>query len=130
MDGTLSASDAIALRDGDGMFGGGNAFFWVFALLLLGNGGFGYGGGNRDYVTSAELSAQLGNQQLQNSTQQILLSSANNNYETAQLINGQTNTLMRISTELPVHWTHSTINCRQILLICGFCLSHRNSLRM
>ena len=95
MDGTLSASDAIALRDGDGMFGGGNAFFWVFALLLLGNGGFGYGGGNRDYVTSAELSAQLGNQQLQNSTQQILLSSANNNYETAQLINGQTNTLMQ-----------------------------------
>ena len=94
MDGTLSASDAIALRDGDGMFGGGNAFFWVFALLLLGNGGFGFGG-NRDYVTSSELSAQLGNQQLQNSTQQILLSSANNNYETAQLINAQTNALMQ-----------------------------------
>lgn len=93
-DGTLTASDAIALRDGDGMFGGGNAFFWVFALLLLGNGGFGMGG-NNGYVTSAELSAQLGNQQLQQSTQQILLSSANNNYETAQLINGQTNALMQ-----------------------------------
>ena len=93
-DGTLTASDAIALRDGDGMFGGGNAFFWVFALLLLGNGGFGWGG-NGNYVTSSELSAQLGNQQLQNSTQQILLSSANNNYETAQLINGQTNALMQ-----------------------------------
>lgn len=92
-DGTLTASDAIALRDGDGMFGGGNAFFWVFALLLLGNGGFGMGGNG--YVTSAELSAQLGNQQLQQSTQQILLSSANNNYETAQLINGQTNALMQ-----------------------------------
>lgn len=95
MDGTLSASDAIALRDGDGMFGGGNAFFWVFALLLLGNGGFGFNGNRGDYVTSAELSAQLGNQQLQNSTQQILLSSANNNYETAQLINAQTNALMQ-----------------------------------
>ena len=95
MDGTLSASDAIALRDGGGMFDGGNAFFWVFALLLLGNGGFGYGN-NGNAVTSAELSAQLGNQQLQNSTQQILLSSANNNYETAQLINGQTNALMNI----------------------------------
>ena len=94
MDGTLSASDAIALRDNAGMFDGGNAFFWVFALLLLGNGGFGFGG-NRDVVTSSELSAQLGNQQLQNSTQQILLSSANNNYETAQLINAQTNTLMQ-----------------------------------
>ena len=94
MDGTLSASDAIALRDNAGMFDGGNAFFWVFALLLLGNGGFGFGG-NRDAVTSAELSAQLGNQQLQNSTQQILLSSANNNYETAQLVNAQTNALMQ-----------------------------------
>ena len=94
MDGTLSASDAIALRDNAGMFDGGNAFFWVFALLLLGNGGFGFGG-NRDVVTSSELSAQLGNQQLQNSTQQILLSSANNNYETAQLINAQTNSLMQ-----------------------------------
>ena len=94
MDGTLSASDAIALRDNAGMFDGGNAFFWVFALLLLGNGGFGFGG-NRDVVTSAELSAQLGNQQLQNASQQILLSSANNNYETAQLINGQTNALMQ-----------------------------------
>ena len=94
MDGTLSASDAIALRDNAGMFDGGNAFFWVFALLLLGNGGFGFGG-NRDVVTSSELSAQLGNQQLQNSTQQILLSSANNNYETAQLVNAQTNALMQ-----------------------------------
>lgn len=95
MDGTLSASDAIALRDNAGMFDGGNAFFWVFALLLLGNGGFGFGGNRGDYVTSAELSAQLGNQQLQNSTQQILLSSANNNYETAQLVNTQTNALMQ-----------------------------------
>lgn len=94
MDGTLSASDAIALRDGGGMFDGGNAFFWVFALLLLGNGGFGFGGNRGDYVTSAELTAQLGNQQLQNSTQQILLSSANNNYETAQLINQQTGQLI------------------------------------
>ena len=93
MDGTLSASDAIALRDSNGMFDGGNAFFWVFALLLLGNGGF-YGN-NGNAVTSAELSAQLGNQQLQNSTQQILLSSANNNYETAQLVNAQTNALMQ-----------------------------------
>lgn len=92
MDGTLSASDAIALRDGNGMFDGGNAFFWVFALLLLGNGGF---GGNGNYVTSSELSSQLGNTQLQNSAQQILLSSANNNYETAQLVNAQTNALMQ-----------------------------------
>ena len=93
-DGTLTASDAIALRDGDGMFGGGNAFFWVFALMLLGGGGFGFG--NRpDVVTSSELSAQIGNSQIQQQLQQVALSSANNNYETAQLINGQTNALMQ-----------------------------------
>lgn len=87
-EGTLTASDAIALRDsGDGMFGGGNAFFWVFALLLLGNGGFYGNGGN---VTQAELTNQLNAQTQQAQLQQIALSSANNNYETAQLIN-QTN---------------------------------------
>lgn len=93
MDGTLSASDAIALRDNAGMFDGGNAFFWVFALLLLGNGGFGFGG-NRDVVTSAELTAQINASQTQQGIQQVLLSSANNNYETAQLINQQTGQLI------------------------------------
>ena len=92
-DGTLTASDAIALRDGDGMFGGGNAFFWVFALLLLGNGGF-YGN-NGNNVTQAELTNQLNAQTQQAQLNQIALSSANNNYETAQLINGQTNALMQ-----------------------------------
>lgn len=88
-DGTLTASDAIALRDGDGMFGGGNAFFWVFALLLLGNGGFGNGG---NAVSQADLTSQLNAQTMQNQLQQIALSSANNNYETAQLINQTNNT--------------------------------------
>lgn len=93
MDGTLSASDAIALRDNSGMFDGGNAFFWVFALLLLGNGGFGYGG-RGDAVTSAELTSQINGSQIQSQLQQIALSSANNNYETAQLINQQTGQLV------------------------------------
>lgn len=90
----LTASDAIALRDANGgMWDGGNAFFWVFALLLLGNGGFGYGA-NGGYVTSAELSSQINTSQIQQSLQQIALSSANNNYETAQLINQQTGQLI------------------------------------
>jgi len=93
MDGTLSASDAIALRDNNGMLDGGNAFFWVFALLLLGNGGIGLGG-NRDYVTSSELTAQINASQTQQGIQQVLLSSANNNYETAQLIQAQTGQLV------------------------------------
>ena len=93
MDGTLSASDAIALRDNAGMFDGGNAFFWVFALLLLGNGGL-WGGNRGDAVTSAELTAQINASQTQQGIQQVLLSSANNNYETAQLINQQTGQLV------------------------------------
>lgn len=97
MDSGLSNSDvALLSRDGD-MFGGGGALFWVFALLILA-GGFGggfMGNGRQDYVTSAELQAGLNNQATQTGIQQILLSSANNNYETAQLINGQTNQLMQ-----------------------------------
>ena len=91
----LTASDAIALRDANGgMLDGGNAFFWVFALLLLGNGGLGYGGNRGDYVTSSELTAQINASQTQQGIQQVLLSSANNNYETAQLINQQTGQLI------------------------------------
>lgn len=79
---------------------GGNNFIYIFGLLLLFgmmNGGFGWGG-NRgpgpDVVTSAELQNGLANQQTQSGIQQLLVGTANNNYETAQLINGQTNALM------------------------------------
>lgn len=91
----LSASDVALLnRDGIGDFGG-SGFFWVFALLLLAGGGFGWGGNNGGYVTSAELQAGLNNQSTQTGIQNLLVETANNNYETAQLINGQTNTLMQ-----------------------------------
>lgn len=76
---------------GDG-FGGGTAFFWIFALLILAGGGFGFGFGNRgpapatqEYVQTAIDTAGINSQ-----LQQIALSSANNNYETAQLISNQT----------------------------------------
>ena len=52
----ITATDAIALRDSDGMFGD-NGAFWIFALLLLAGGNFGFGGGRENYVTSAELQA-------------------------------------------------------------------------
>ncbi len=71
----------------------GESFMWIFALLILmfgGNfGGFGYG--NRppvgDPVTQAELQAGLNNVQTQNQLQQLGIATANNNYETALLIN-------------------------------------------
>ena len=94
MDNGLSAADVALLnKDGMGMDGFGGAF-WIFALLILANGGFGFGGNAGNYITSAELQAAIANQSNQMGIQQLLLETANNNYETAQLINGQTSTLM------------------------------------
>lgn len=83
----------VALLDRDGGFGGaGGAFFWVFALLMLAGGNFGGWGGNRgDYVTHADLDAQTTHAQLQ----EIAIQTANNNYETAQLINNQTTQILQ-----------------------------------
>lgn len=54
MEGTgLSASD-VALLNRDGMGWGDNSFMWIFALLLLGSGNFGFGGNGRA-VTEADL---------------------------------------------------------------------------
>ena len=66
---------------------------WIFALLILlfgGNFG-GMRGGAPDVATAEQMNQGFTNQQLQ----QIALSSANNNYETAQLINAQTNAMMQ-----------------------------------
>jgi hypothetical protein len=114
----LSGSDIALLssRDNDGMFGGdGAAFFWVFALLILA-GGFGNYGNNGNncmpggpgFVTQAELSNSLSNQTIQNQLQQIALSTQNNNYETAQLINQQSELFM------------SQNNTNQINVLQGF----------
>lgn len=81
----------------DGTFNGGGAFMWVFALLILmfgmGNGGFYGNRGGADYATQAEMNAGFANQQTQAQLQQIALSSANNNYETARLLDSQTSRL-------------------------------------
>lgn len=94
MDG-LTASD-VALMNRDNGFGADGGFMWVFALLILmfgmGNGGWGFSGGRGpELATADQVNQGFTNQNMQ----QILLSSANNNYETAQLINGQTNALMQ-----------------------------------
>lgn len=87
----LTTGDLALMRDNDG-FAGNNSFMWIFALLLLmygGNGAFGFGGGRGPIgpapATADQVTQGFTNQQLQ----QIALSSANNNYETAQLINAQ-----------------------------------------
>lgn len=93
MDGLSNSDVALLSRDGD-MFGGGGAFFWIFALLILAGGFGGYGNGN-GYVTQADMTAGLNNSQTQSQLQQIALSSANNNYETARLINDQSMHMMQ-----------------------------------
>lgn len=71
----------------------GNGFFWVFALLILmfGGNGFGFGGRGPEMATADQVNQGFTNQNLQ----QIALSSANNNYETARLIQTQTSELMQ-----------------------------------
>ena len=95
--GEMSNAEVALLADrGDGMFNGNSAFFWIFALLILAGGGFGNGwGGNGNYVTQADLTAGLNNNATQAQLQQIALSSANNNYETARLISDQTNQMLQ-----------------------------------
>lgn len=91
-EGALSTGDLALMRDNEGM--GGNGFLYFLAILFLfGMGGNGWG---RGPAGPAPASADQVNQGFMNQNlQQIALSSANNNYETAQLINGQTNLLMQ-----------------------------------
>ena len=97
-----SLSDLAAIFK-NGENGGGGILMIVIVFLfviMLGGGRFGNGGPVMappapDYVTQGEFQAGINNLGTQNQLQQIALSSANNNYETAQLINGQTNSLIQ-----------------------------------
>lgn len=79
------------MENHDMMFGGGG---WLFAFLIIAmmfGGGNLFGGGN-NYNNS--LHDAIDNQTTQNMLTQVLMSSQNNNYETAQLINNQTMAFM------------------------------------
>ena len=72
--------------------------FLIIAVLFGGFGGFGFGGrgyGPENYATPEFVQSVVNNQSTQTGLRDILLSSANNNYETAQLINAQTNALQQ-----------------------------------
>ena len=74
----------------------GNLGDWIGVFLIIavlfGNGGL-FGGG-RESVQDA-VTAAINNQTTQSGLKDILLSSANNNYETAQLISAQTRDYMQ-----------------------------------
>lgn len=80
--------------------GGISSFFgsdWLGAFLIIAVlfGGGGWFGGGSQANTQAQINDAINNQTIQQGISNILLSSANNNYETAQLITGQTNALMQ-----------------------------------
>lgn len=82
---------------------GGSSFFgsdWLGAFLIIAilfGGGLGWGGGRGpapDVATKEFVQESVNNQSTQTGLRDILLSSANNNYEMAQRINDQTRDLM------------------------------------
>jgi len=74
---------------------------WLGAFLIIailfGGGGF-FGGGARgpmpNFATVQDVNQAVDNQATQSGLRDILLSSANNNYETARLVEGQTSQLI------------------------------------
>ena len=92
-----SLSDLAAIFNGEKGGGGILMIVIVFLFVIMLGGGFNRDRGPvvaPDYVTQGEFQAGINNLGTTQQLQQIALSSANNNYETAQLINGQTNALM------------------------------------
>ena len=67
--------------------------FLIIAILFGGNSFFG-GGNHPQYATVNDVNNAVNNQAVQSGIQNVLLSSANNNYETARLVENQTMTLM------------------------------------
>ena len=73
---------------------------WFFAVILLA-GGNGFGGlfGGRPMgpppATQADVNAAINNQTLQNQLNSLAVETANNNYETAQLLNQQSNLMQQ-----------------------------------
>ena len=71
MDG-LSASD-VAMLNNDGGMGGMNGAFWIFALLILANGGIGgWGNNGNTNAIQADVNRGFDNQNLQAQTRDIL----------------------------------------------------------
>lgn len=75
----LSASDVALLGDRNGMGWGDSSFMWIFALLILANGGFGWGGngfnnaiGYENLATSNEVQRGFDNQNTMANQREIL----------------------------------------------------------
>jgi len=88
MDNGYSLAD-LAVMSKDSGFGGMGGIGWLILLFLfLMGGGFGWGGNNAAaaYATQADITSAIQAQTSAMNQQGILMSSQNNNYETARLI--------------------------------------------
>lgn len=110
-------------------FGGGWLFVLVILVVLFGMGGGGFGFGNNaamaGFATMSDVNQAISNQTVSQSLGQIALSSANNNYETSQLINQQSmNMLSQNNTNLlaAINGFNTTNNA----IISGFASVNQN----
>jgi len=89
----ITTGDLALMRDGDGLLGNnGGGLIFILAIFFMMFGGFNRGPmPNPDAATQTQVNQGFTNQQLQ----QISLSSERNNYETAMLINQQTNNILQ-----------------------------------
>jgi len=101
MNGGLTASDvALMARNEDG-WGNGMGFMWIFALLILANGGFGFGGngfanaiGYENLATSNEVQRGFDNQNSMANEREILAAINSNSLQGMQNANQNTQYLM------------------------------------
>ena len=82
------------MNDNTGIFSGGWLWAFLIIALLFGGGLGGFGGGGAAN-TERIVNSAIAEQSTQNGLRDILLSSANNNYETARLISEQNAAMMQ-----------------------------------
>lgn len=99
------------MNDSSNIFGGSWLFAFLIIALLFGGGGL-FGVNGNGATTESIVNGAIANQTTQNGIRDVLLSSNQNNYETAQLINGQTMALMQqnYANQINVVQGYNTLN--------------------
>lgn len=88
----MDAGELALMKNNENGFGSGGWLIFILAIFFL---MFGMGGMGRGPVPNTASADQVNQGFLNQQLQQIALSSANNNYETARLITEQTNALQQ-----------------------------------
>ena len=101
MNSGLTASDALLMANNRDGWGDGMGFMWIFALLILANGGFGFGNngfanaiGYENLATSNEVQRGFDNQNSMANEREILAAINSNSLQGMQNANQNTQYLM------------------------------------